>query len=108
MSIVKFNEMENPEGVENKNEKILGIRLAQENYEDLEILFDQPLSEASEFIKKLSKNIFRTDFGERFKPVQKIGRGGFASVYSIKRISDSKIFAAKGFAKSALSQDKQK
>ena len=80
--------MDNPEGVESRSEKILAIRLTQENYEDLEIFFDHSLSETSTFIKKLSRKVFRTDFSERFKPKQKIGRGGFASVYSVLRKSD--------------------
>ena len=66
MTIVQLTQMENPESAENRNPKIIGIRLTQENYDDLEIFFNHPLSEASAFIKNISRKVFRTDFRERF------------------------------------------
>jgi calcium-dependent protein kinase len=36
-----------------------------------------------------------------FKPTKKIGKGNFASVYEVDRLTDNKKFAVKAFSKHA-------
>ena len=36
-----------------------------------------------------------------FKPVRKLGKGGFATVYEVQRQTDGKLFAVKAFSKQA-------
>jgi len=38
-------------------------------------------------------------FHERFKPLRKLGKGNFATVYEVERFSDGKKFAVKAFSK---------
>lgn len=38
-------------------------------------------------------------FHEQFKPIKKIGKGNFASVYLVERIQDGHQFAVKAFSK---------
>jgi serine/threonine protein kinase len=38
-------------------------------------------------------------FHEMFKPLKKLGRGNFATVYSAERITDHQRFAVKAFSK---------
>lgn len=47
----------------------------------------------------LIKYIKRGQFHELFKGACKVGKGNFASVYKLERISDGKIFAVKAFSK---------
>ncbi len=48
---------------------------------------------------KLSTKMSQLGFHLQYKPILKVGKGGFATVYKVRRFSDSKIFAAKPFAK---------
>lgn len=36
-----------------------------------------------------------------YKPVRKLGKGGFATVYEVERLTDKTHFAAKAFSKSS-------
>lgn len=36
-----------------------------------------------------------------YKPIRKLGTGGFATVYEIERVTDKQRFAAKAFSKAA-------
>jgi serine/threonine protein kinase len=38
-------------------------------------------------------------FHKKYRSIKKIGKGGFATVYMVKRLYDDKIFAAKAFLK---------
>lgn len=38
-------------------------------------------------------------FHEMFKPMKKLGKGSFASVYEVERLTDRKKFAVKAFSK---------
>lgn len=40
-------------------------------------------------------------FHEQFRPMRKLGKGGFATVYEVKRNLDGKTFAVKAFSKSS-------
>ena len=49
----------------------------------------------------------QTNFYEKYNVIKKIGKGSFASVYMVERISDNKRFAVKAFCKSYVnSQDR--
>lgn len=51
------------------------------------------------WIIHLSKLINQKGFHEIFKPIKKLGKGNFASVYEVERLTDSKKFAVKAFSK---------
>jgi serine/threonine protein kinase len=38
-------------------------------------------------------------FHELFKPLRKLGKGNFASVYEVERLTDLRRFAVKAFSK---------
>lgn len=57
----------------------------------------------------LARKINQRGFHELFKPIKKIGKGNFASVYLAIRVEDDKKFAIKAFSKEATySEDKGK
>ena len=43
----------------------------------------------------------QTGFHEQFKPIKKIGKGNFASVYLAEKIENGSKYAVKAFAKEA-------
>jgi len=47
----------------------------------------------------LSKLINQRGFHELFKPIRKLGKGNFASVYEVERVTDLRKFAVKAFSK---------
>ena len=48
-------------------------------------------------------------FHEQFKPIKKIGKGNFASVYLAEKLEDKVSYAVKAFSKeAAYSEDKGK
>lgn len=47
----------------------------------------------------LSKLINQRGFHELFKPIRKLGKGNFASVYEVERVTDLRRFAVKAFSK---------
>ena len=49
----------------------------------------------------LKQFLNQTGFHQQFKPIKKIGKGNFASVYLAEKIEDSKKYAVKAFAKEA-------
>ena len=51
------------------------------------------------WIKSLSKNLNQMGFHQLYKPVKKLGKGGFATVYEVERLTDGKHFAVKAFSK---------
>lgn len=65
----------------------------------MEIYFRNKNS-VNEWIEKLAKKITQVGFHEQFRPLRKIGKGGFATVYEVKRAMDGKAFAVKAFSKS--------
>jgi serine/threonine protein kinase len=52
-------------------------------------------------IERLSKKVTQFGFHEQFRPIKKIGKGGFATVYEVKRAFDGKSFAVKAFSKAS-------
>jgi len=49
----------------------------------------------------LGKKLNQYGFHHLFKPLQKLGVGGYAKVFEVERISDKQRFAAKAFSKAA-------
>lgn len=47
----------------------------------------------------LKKHLNQKGFHEAFKPIKKIGKGNFASVYLAEKIQDKKKYAVKAFSK---------
>jgi len=47
----------------------------------------------------LGKQINQLGFHQLFKPIKKLGKGGFATVYEVERVTDGCKFAVKAFSK---------
>ena len=47
----------------------------------------------------MTKKLNQKGFHEMFKPIRKLGKGNFASVYEAERLTDGKKFAVKAFCK---------
>jgi serine/threonine protein kinase len=47
----------------------------------------------------LGRYLNQRGFHNQFKPIKKLGKGNFASVYQVIRVSDGKKFAVKAFSK---------
>lgn len=47
----------------------------------------------------MTKMVNQLGFHKMFKPMRKLGKGGFATVYEVERIIDGKLFAVKAFSK---------
>lgn len=57
----------------------------------------------------LKERLNQRGFHEQFKPLRKIGKGNFASVYLVEKNEDKKNYAVKAFSKeAAYSEDKGK
>lgn len=52
--------------------------------------------------EQLEKVINQRGFHSLFKPIKKIGKGNFASVYLAERLEDRKLVAVKAFSKESL------
>lgn len=52
-------------------------------------------------MKFLGKILNQYGFHQLFKPIKKLGKGGFATVYEVQRTTDGKKFAVKAFSKQA-------
>jgi serine/threonine protein kinase len=51
---------------------------------------------------ELEKIMNQRGFHSLFKPIKKIGKGNFASVYLAERLEDKKLVAVKAFSKETL------
>ncbi len=78
----------------------LGFRLILEKKAAVEFYFkSEPLLDI--WLKYLSKNLNQYGFHKLYKPVRKLGKGGFATVYEVQRVTDGIRFAAKAFSKAS-------
>ena len=60
------------------------------------------------WIRFLSRKLNQLGFHRLFKPVKKLGKGGFATVYEVERLTDKRHFAVKAFSKqNTLNSDNQ-
>lgn len=80
--------------------KKMGIRIIKEGTNSVEFYFK---SEAllDIWLKYLAKNLNQYGFHQLYKPIRKLGSGGFANVYEVERLTDKERFACKAFSKSA-------
>jgi serine/threonine protein kinase len=51
------------------------------------------------WIKYLTRCLNQLGFHRLYKPIKKLGKGGFASVYEVERFTDKRHFAVKAFSK---------
>lgn len=51
------------------------------------------------WIKYLSRVLNQCGFHELYKPIKKLGKGAFAIVYEVERLTDQSHFAVKAFSK---------
>lgn len=51
------------------------------------------------WIKYLTRCLNQLGFHRLYKPVKKLGKGGFATVYEVERLTDRSHFAVKAFSK---------
>lgn len=56
----------------------------------------------------MDKYWIRTDFYERYDCLEQVGKGGFATVSRVVRISDNMIFAAKYIKKEKIAKEKER
>jgi hypothetical protein len=75
----------------------IGLELRSQN-EKIQLLRDF-WPRAEEWEKLLLKHITRKDFHEFFKPIKKIGKGNFASVYLSEDLGRNCLVAVKAFMK---------
>ena len=52
----------------------------------------------------LSHRLNQHGFHQMFRPLKKLGKGNFASVYQVERVTDGSHFAVKAFSKAALAK----
>jgi len=60
-------------------------------------------SDSSDIVERwvsyLSQHLNQIGFHNLFKPSRKLGKGNFASVYEVLRVTDNQRFAVKAFSK---------
>lgn len=89
--------------------KAIGFKIFKEKGKSLS-LYPKVPSLIDLWIKQLGRNLNQVGFHQLFRPIKKIGAGGFAAVYEAERLSDQKHFAVKAFSKqnTILSSDLSK
>lgn len=75
--------------------EIIGFRLYSEDSRNIAFYS----SEALQFTHLLAKTLNMKGFQEMFRPIRKLGRGNFATVYEAERVTDRQRFAVKAFSK---------
>ena len=93
---------DNPKSIFNRK---IGFRLMRQGSCPVELeIVNHNLVEV--WIKYLGKLLNQVGFHKMFKPQRKLGKGGFATVYEVERVTDGKLFAVKAFAKQATLNSK--
>lgn len=89
--------------------KAIGFRLIKDK-DNLLALYPKVPSLIDLWIKQLGRNLNQIGFHQLFRPIKKLGSGGFATVYEAERLSDRRHFAVKAFSKqnTILSSDLSK
>jgi serine/threonine protein kinase len=67
--------------------------------DDSENLYSTNLKALKEWKQILNKKLSQSGFHKNYRPIKKIGKGSFASVYLAIRLEDDKRFAVKAFSK---------
>jgi serine/threonine protein kinase len=84
----------------------IGIRLIR-NEQVISELYHANTTTLLQLRNILEKKLNQRGFKEQFRPLRKIGKGNFGSVYMAERIEDGRRVAVKAFCKSAsYSQEK--
>lgn len=76
----------------------MGFRLHKENAGKME-LFAKHNALVEIWIRHLAQHLNQYGFHRNYRPIKKIGKGGFATVYEVERVTDKKHFAVKAFSK---------
>lgn len=79
----------------------MGIRFEKTGHTPIE-LFSSSVAGLQMWKEQLEKVINQRGFHSLFKPIKKIGKGNFASVYLAERLEDRKLVAVKAFSKESL------
>ena len=83
---------------ENVSSRKIGVRLFRDS-NDANTFYTNCESGLLQLKSILSRFINQKGFHAQFKPVKKLGKGNFASVYQVMRVEDGKKFAVKAFSK---------
>jgi serine/threonine protein kinase len=67
--------------------------------EDSVSIYTADVKALKEWKQILSKKLSQGGFHKTYRPIKKIGKGSFASVYLAIRLEDDKKFAVKAFSK---------
>lgn len=78
--------------------KAIGFKIFKDKESPLS-LYPKVSSLIDLWIKHLGRNLNQFGFHQHFRPIKKLGSGGFATVYEAERLSDRKHFAIKAFSK---------
>jgi len=78
--------------------KAIGFRIFKDRVNSLD-LYPKASNLIDLWIKQLGRNLNQLGFHQLFRPIKKLGSGGFATVYEAERLSDRKHFAVKAFSK---------
>lgn len=73
--------------------------LSFEFADDLFTIYSPDMSVLREWKQVLSSKLNQKGFHRHYKPIKKIGRGSFASVYLALRLEDDRKVAIKAFSK---------
>lgn len=63
--------------------------------------FKLPLNDQKLWEKVLRKRLNQKGFHQIFKPLKKIGKGSFATVFLVEKLATKEMFACKAFSKEA-------
>jgi serine/threonine protein kinase len=73
------------------------VRLYNESEAEVRLYFSSCAADA--WSRILEKRLNQRGFHEMFKPIKKLGKGNFATVYEAERVTDRVRFAVKAFSK---------
>ena len=95
------------EEIKNRTGTPFGLKF--ERAEEVFYMYSDNVGMLKEWRNVLAKKLNQRGFHQLFKPIRKIGKGNFASVYLAIRLEDDRKFAIKAFSKEATyGEDKGK
>jgi len=77
----------------------IGIKLFYDNEKEFSFYSNNP-NIIESWSGLLAKKLNQKGFHKMFKPLRKLGKGNFATVYEVERVTDGSKFAVKAFSKS--------
>lgn len=69
------------------------------NYLEDSVTYGLPEADAIKWRDTLKQFLNQKGFHEQFKPIKKIGKGNFASVYLVEKLENKLKYAVKAFSK---------